>query len=55
MKKRSRNSQKIDIFPEGVTDGFGIKITIFRTFFMQNRPEKCLLKYSRTNKGLSRL
>ena len=33
MKKRSWNSQKIDIFLKGVTDGFGIKITIFQTFF----------------------
>ena len=56
MKTRSLKSQKIDIFPKGLTHGFGIKMAIFPTFFFrQNRPEKCLLQYSRTNKGLSRI
>ena len=56
MKTRSRNSQKIDIFSKGLIHGFGIKMAIFRIFFFrQNGPEKCLLRYSRTNKGLSRV
>ena len=57
MKIRSWKSRKIDIFPKGLTHGFGIKMVIFRTFFFfrQNRLEKCLLRYSRMNKGLSRL
>ena len=33
MKTRSLNSRKIDIFPKGLTHGFGIKTAIFRTFF----------------------
>ena len=56
MKTRGSNSQKIDTFSKGLTLGFGIKIAFFWTFFFtQNGPEKCLLRYSRTNKGLSRL
>ena len=35
--------RKIDIFPKGLTHGFGLKMAIFRTFFFgQNRPEKSL-------------
>ena len=33
MKTRRWKSRKIDIFPKGLTHGFGIKIAIFRTFF----------------------
>ena len=48
--------EKVDIFPEGLTHGFGPKIAIFPTFFFrQYRPGKCLLRYSRTKKHLSRL
>ena len=55
-KKKIKNSKKIDVFPKGLTHGFGIKMAIFRTFFFrQNRPGKCLLRYSRTKKRLSRL
>ena len=40
MKKESWESRKIDIFPKGLTHGFGIKMAIFRTlFFRQNRLE----------------
>ena len=33
MKTRSWNGRKIDIFPKGLTHGFGIEMAIFRTFF----------------------
>ena len=56
IKTRSSKSRKIDIFPKGLTHGFGPKMAIFPTFFFrQNRSGKCLLRYSRTNKRLSRL
>ena len=32
-KKRSSKSRKIDIFPKGLTHGFGPKMAIFATFF----------------------
>ena len=35
-KKKSSKSQKIDIFPKGLTHGFGPKITLFQTFFLSN-------------------
>ena len=41
-KTKFKKSKNIDIFPKGLTHGFGIKIGIFRTFFFkQNRPGKC--------------
>ena len=47
---------KIDIFAKGLTHGFGPKMAIFPTFsFRQFRPIKCLLRYSRTKKRLSRV
>ena len=53
--KKSKKS-KIDIFPKGLTHGFGSKMAIFPTFFFrQYRPGKCHLWYSRTKKRLSRL
>ena len=56
IKTRSSKSRKIDIFPKGLTHGFGPKMAIFPTFFLrQYRPGKCLLRYSRTKKRLSRL
>ena len=56
IKTRSSKSRKIDIFPNGVTHGFGQEIAIFPTFFFrQFSPGKCLLRYSRTKKRLSRL
>ena len=43
-KNKSSKSQKIDIFPKGLTHGFGPKMAIFPTFsFTQYRPGKCLL------------
>ena len=55
-KTRSSKSPKINIFPKGLTYGFGSKMAIFPTFFLrQYRPAKCLLRYSRTRKRLSRV
>ena len=54
-KKTGSKSRKIDIFPKGLTHRFGPKMAIFPTFFFrQYRPGKCLLRYSRTKKALSR-
>ena len=36
MKKRSSKSRKIDIFPKGLTHGFGPKMACFLTFFLGN-------------------
>ena len=56
IKTISSNTRKIDIFPMGLTYGFGPKMAIFSTFFFrQNIQGKCLLRYSRTKKRLSRL
>ena len=56
INTRSSDSRKIDIFPKGLTHGFGPKMAIFPTsFFRQYRPGKCLLRYSRTEKRFSRL
>ena len=35
IKTRSPKSRKIDIFPKGLTHGFGLKMAIFPTFFFQ--------------------
>ena len=35
-KKTSLKSSKIDIFPKGLTHGFGPKMAIFPTFFLAN-------------------
>ena len=52
---KSKNS-KNDIFPKGLTHGFGPKMAIFPTFFvLEYWPGKCLLRYFRTKKHLSRL
>ena len=56
IKKRSSKSRKIHIFLKGLTHGFGPKMALFPTFFFrQYRPGKCLLRYSKTKKRLSRL
>ena len=56
IKTRSSKRRKIDIFPKGLTHGFGPKMAILATcFFRQYRVGKCLLRYSRNKKGLSRL
>ena len=35
-KTKSSKSQKIDIFPKGLTDAFGPKMAIFPTLFLRN-------------------
>ena len=54
-KTTSSKSRKIDIFPKGLTHGFGPKMAIFSIFFWQYRPGKFVLRYSRAKKCLSRL
>ena len=50
--KKSKNCH----FPKVLTHGFGPKMAIFPTyFFRQYKPGKCLFRYSRTKKRLSRL
>ena len=36
IKTKSSNSRKIEIFPKGLTRGFGPKMAIFPTFFLGN-------------------
>ena len=56
IKTGSSRCRKIDIFPKGLTHGFGPKMASFPTFFFrQYKPGKCLLRHSRAKKGLSRL
>ena len=53
-KKKSSKSRKIEIFPKGLTHGFGQKMGIFPClFFRQYRPGKRVLEYSTTQKRLS--
>ena len=47
IKTRSSKSGKIHIFPKWLTHGFGQKMPL--------RLEKCLLRYSRTKRRLSRI
>ena len=55
-KNKKLKCRKIDIFPKGLTHGFAQKMAIFPTFFVrQYRPEKCVLRYSRTRKRFSKL
>ena len=56
FKNKKSKSLILDIFPKGLTHAFGPKMAIFPIcFFRQYRPGKCLLRYSRTKKRLSRL
>ena len=56
VKTPSSKSRNTYIFPKGLTHGFGPTMAIFPAFFIrQYRPEKCVLRYSRTKKHLSRL
>ena len=56
IKTRSSKRRKIDIFPKGLTHGFNPEMAIFPIFFFREyRPGKCLLRYSKTKKRLSRL
>ena len=51
IKTRSSKTRKIDIFPNGLTHGFGPKMAIYPTFlFRQYSIGKCLLRYCRTKK-----
>ena len=40
IKTTSWKSRKIDIFPKGLTHGFGPKMAIFPTFFLSNIGQK---------------
>ena len=52
--KKLKKPGKIDIFPKGLTHGFGPKIAIFpKFFFRQYTPGEYLLWYSRRKKRLS--
>ena len=42
MKTRNWKSGKNDIFPKGLTHGFGKKMAIFRTFFLGNIGQKTI-------------
>ena len=56
IKIRTSNSRKINIFLKRLTHRFGPKMTVLATFFFsQYITGKCLLRYSRTKKRLSRL
>ena len=56
IKRRTSKSPKIQTFPKGLTYGFAPKLAQFHfSFFMQYRPGKFVLRYSRTKKCLSRL
>ena len=56
IKTSSSKSQKMAIFLNGLTHGFGPKMTIFSKFLSrQYNPRKCLLRYSGTKKRLSKL
>ena len=58
IKTSSLKERKIDIFPKGLTLGFGPKMAnVFQGFFWggQYMLGKCLLRYSGAQKRLSRL
>ena len=52
IKTRSSESRKIRIFPNRLVNGFGRKMaSFFLSFYLrQNRPEKCVSRYSRKEK-----
>ena len=53
INTRSSKIRKIDILPKGLTHGFGPKNGHFSNLFVfrQDRPGKCLLRYSKTKKN----
>ena len=56
LKQEVQKVEKLTFFQRGLNHGFGPKMTIFQTFFFrQYRQGKCLLRYSRPKKRLSRL
>ena len=40
IKTRSSKSREIDIFPKGLTNGFGPKMEIFQIFFFGNTSQE---------------
>ena len=55
-KNKKFKKPKNGIFRKGLTHGFGPKMAIFPIFFSwQYRQGKCILRYSRTKKHLSKL
>ena len=50
-KNKKFKSRSIEIFPNGLTNGFGPKMAFFHLFLRQYRLAKCLLRYSRTKKS----
>ena len=55
-KNKKFKSRKIDIFPKGLTHGFGPKMAIFQPFLLKLYMQgKCLLRYSRRKKRLPSL
>ena len=55
--EKFKKSKKFDIFPKGLTHGFGTKTGIFRTFFFLSNiaQENVFLRYSSKKKRFSRL
>ena len=55
IKTRSSRIRKIEIFPKGLTHGFGQNMAIFPTFFFRHdKLGKWLFRYSRLKNQLSR-
>ena len=53
IKTRSSESRKIKFFPNRLVNGFGQSCQVFLSFYLrQNRPEKCVSRYSRKEKRL---
>ena len=44
MKTRSLKSRKIEIFPKGLTHGFGPEMAIFPTFFLASTGQENIFK-----------
>ena len=55
IKTRSSKSRKIEIFLKGLIHALDSKMVSFLPFLQKYRPAKCLLRYSRSKKRLSRL
>ena len=52
IKKRNSKSRKIDIFPKGLTHGFGPKMACFSTFFLAIQGRKMSLTKFQNEKTL---
>ena len=56
IRTRISKSRKLESFPKGLVHGFDPKLAIFPSFhFSHQRAGKCVLRYSRRKKRLSRL